>query len=229
MELDNETNALGNRRDGAPVPTEPGISPGRWRSVFRRIVLPGALLASLGYVGYECYLARRQAQSVAAVRSLGGRVIYADELPQATLYWPLTWINSQLGHDYAAPVVAVQLGNTPLRDSDLACLRGFGRLQALWLQGTAISDQGLSHLHTCRHLQELSLRDTQIGDAGLQVVTHLPDLQFLYLHDTNVSDVSVPDIETLKNLKVLCIPDTKISPAGYRRLRAAMPQTRINH
>lgn len=189
-----------------------------------------ALVALVGLVstGYECYLARRQAAAVAAVRSLGGRAIYADELPHATLVWPLTWINSLLGHDYAARVVAVQLTKTPLRNGELACLAGFDRLQALWLNNTSVNDEGLSALRKCRYLQELSLRDTQIGDAGLKNVTHLSNLQFLYLHDINVGDSSLPEIEALKNLKVLCIPGTKISREGVRRLRAAMPNTRIS-
>jgi len=86
--------------------------------------------------------------------------MHADELPHARLMWPMNWVNARFGHDYAAPVVAVQLGNTAVRDRDLACLTKFDGLHALWLNNTAITDEGLRLLQSCRHLEELSLRGT---------------------------------------------------------------------
>ncbi|OYV81050.1 MAG: hypothetical protein B7Z73_18535, partial [Planctomycetia bacterium 21-64-5] len=79
-----------------------------------------AVFVGAAFVGYECFQAHRQSQAVGAIRALGGRVMYADELPHARLMWPMNWVNARFGHDYAAPVVAVQLGNTAVRDRDLA-------------------------------------------------------------------------------------------------------------
>jgi hypothetical protein len=189
----------------------------------------GVLLLIVAYLSIKCHRAHQQQQAVAAIRALGGRAIYADEMPHARLTWPLSWVSTRLGHDYAAPIVAVDLGNTAVHDSDLVCLQSLDRLRALWLQNTAVTDDGIRRLQSRTLLEELSLRDTRVGDAGMASLAQLTNLEFLYLQDTKVTDAGLARLASLANLKLLCVPGTEATTDGVRHLQEALPRTRIRY
>lgn len=193
----------------------------------RRLLALAGLVIVLAVSGHKVFQAQRQRRAVAAIVALHGRVTYADQMPHAHLSWPITWVNSALGHDFAAPVVAVHLGGTAVHDDDLAVLQVLPQLEALWLQDTAVTDRGLPSLQSNTALRELSLRGTRVSDAGMASLTELPNLQFLYLHDTSIGDEGLLRLAALTQLRLLCVPDTKVTHAGVAKLHEMLPQTLI--
>jgi hypothetical protein len=214
------------------LPSPPIAPPAAWRRrlfACRRTILISILLLVTSYLGYCCYNAHQQIQAVVAIRAMGGRVTYADELPHMRLAWPRNWVKQYIGHDYAVPVVTVQLGGTSVGDNDLDCLRPLSSLQGLWLHRSEISDQGLRVLRSKTSLEDLSLRDTQIGDGGLANLEGLTNLRFLYLHNTQVSDEGLQHLFGLKRLSVVYLAGTRVTDAGAQRLHEALPQVRIRY
>jgi hypothetical protein len=82
--------------------------------------------------------------------------------------------------DYPADTSRLDLSGQPIRDQDLAGLRGLTALQQLDLSYTQISDAGLAHLRGLTSLQLLYLQGTQISDlaplAGLLIEGMLREL-----------------------------------------------------
>jgi hypothetical protein len=182
-----------------------------------------------GWLGYEVFLTRQQMRTVAAIKELGGRVKYADELPFQSLAWPFTWIKGRLGHDYATGVATVELTGDGVSDDNVAFLESLPSLHGLWLARTAITNEGLRHLRSNTSLAELSLVGTNVGDEGLANLSHLTSLQFLYLDDTDVTDAGLVSLEPLVHLKKIHLSGTKVTDRGLDRLQEALPGAVIIH
>ena len=88
-------------------------------------------------------------KAVQSIEAVGGRVARDEKLP-------------------GRPVVAVDLGDTNVTDSDLKDLKELKGLQDLDLGFTQITDAGLKNLKELKGLQSLDLRDAQITDAGMK-------------------------------------------------------------
>lgn len=143
-----------------------------------------------------------QRAAVAAIRRLGGRVLYEDQF-DATAKPASRWLHRWLGDDGVREVASVSLRGAwlpgPLAledadgsprpafvaasDDDLICLHALHNLKHLDLRRTRITDAGLRHLVGLSELEELRLSNTAITDRGLAYLAELPGLRRLWLDD----------------------------------------------
>src|SRR6266481_2388675 len=63
-----------------------------------------------------------------------------------------------------APVVAVNLKQTPVADASLEHLKGLTKLEILSLKDTGVSDDGLGYLKGLTNLEVLELSRTKVTD-----------------------------------------------------------------
>ena len=66
------------------------------------------------------------------------------------------------------PVTFLDLGETPIDDEALSCLRHFTELEWLCLEGTAITDAAIEHLKLLTSLEHLEVRGTNISKTGIE-------------------------------------------------------------
>lgn len=196
----------------------------RRRLVSSGLVLLVAVVASAGWLAWS---ARRQAATAAQLTTLGAQVRYADELPFAKLYPPMSWLSQWLGHDWGAALVQVKLAGPKITDDDLACFEKLSDLRFVWLQQTAVGDRGLAHLKRCTNLEELYLAHTNVTDAGLAELANLKQLRFLSLGACPITDAGLEHLQGLNNLTRLDLPLTNVTPAGVANLQKHIPQTKI--
>ena len=93
---------------------------------------------------------------------------------------------------------------TQLTNDDLKALDNAPLIRSLTIVGSQITDDGLVHLENLQQLELLDLKkNKQLTDAGL---VHL---------------------EGLKNLKQLILIGTPVTPAGVKKLKQKLPDTKI--
>jgi endonuclease YncB( thermonuclease family) len=120
------------------------------------------------------------------------------------------------------------LSGVPLRDEDLASLKGLTDLRDLSLRGSLVTDKGLKHLEPFTKLQNLSLMSTGVGDAGLVHLKALTDLEDLDLDRTSVTDAGLKHLEGLTRLRRLQVAQTAVTDAGLEHLRGLSNLTSLN-
>jgi internalin A len=84
---------------------------------------------------------------------------------------------------------------TPVRDAELAYLRGLRGLYQLNLDATKVTDAGLVHLKGLTQLEELFLDSSRITDAGLEHLRGLTQLRTVDLRNTQVTDKGVSELK----------------------------------
>jgi len=196
------------------------------RTAFRsdvRNTLYCVLAVGAVWLGYQVYLARRQVAAVAAIRSFGGSVTYADQLPFAARPWAPKWLRNALGNDTFISVIGVNLAQTQVSNGDLAVLTELGRLCMLSLDETRVGNAGLKHVAHLHYLEELRLRHTEVTDSGLQTLTGIASLRMLDLKGTQISDQGLMQLTGMPNLMQVHLVDTHVSAEGVRRFRDAAP------
>lgn len=133
-------------------------------------------------------------------------------------------------------VVFVELRGAKVRDSDVASLRCFRRLQRLDLSGagitdtaieelkglthlamlavggTSITDAGLAHLKTMRYLETLDIADTRITNDGLQKLTEVPSLHTVYAEGTRVTTDGIVKVHK-SGTRVRVFEDRPVRPS----------------
>ncbi len=92
-------------------------------------------------------------------------------------------------------LVDLNLGNTKIKDADLANLKGLINLTRLHLENTPITDAGLVPLKGLIHLEYLNLYGTAITDAGLDQLQGLTHLKNLYLWQTKTTEAGVANLK----------------------------------
>lgn len=199
----------------------------RRRSWIRGTFGTAAVIATC--LGWWVYTARSQREAVAAIRALGGTIIYADDMPFQDPWPPVLWLERKLGHDYTSPVGMVNLGGRRVGNKDLEFLAQLRGLRALRLDGADIDDDTLKMIGRLRRLEELSLSDTHITDAGLAHLSKLQRLEFLYLYDTQITNAGLVHLDRLASLKCLELRRTQVTAVGARQLSQALPETRITY
>ena len=143
-----------------------------------------------------------QAEAIAAIEHLGGRVKYADDRP-------------------GRPVVEVALGGTAVSEADLARLACFPELETLSLFDSPIGDAGVAHLKPLANLRTLYLGRTKVADAGLDALTGMTQLKTLGLSDTRVTDAGLLRLTHLQQLASINLRRTPTTDAGVRKLKEA--------
>lgn len=110
------------------------------------------------------------------------------------------------------------LSKTKISDKGLVHLSGFSKLGTLSIDGTQVSDAGLENLKAMTQLRDLRLNDTRISNAGLTHLKELTKLQTLVLNSTKVSDEGLVHLGKLSSLQTLWLVDTKITDKGLMHL-----------
>jgi len=181
------------------------------------------LAVGVVWLGYQVNLARRQVAAVAAIKALGGKITYADQLPFAARPWAPRWLRNSLGDDIFISVIGVNLARTRVSDVALAPLSELAQLRILSLDETAVGNAGLKHVAGLRHLEELRLCNTAATDTGLQCLSGFSSLRIVDLMGTKVSDRGLMHLAGLPNLIQVRLVDTHVTEQGVRRFNDAAP------
>lgn len=155
--------------------------PRRWLQFSLRKLLI-TLLVIFSFFGYCADRIHRQRASVAAIKKLGGNVLYVS--PADRGFHGSEQLAEWLGRDTVARVRHVFFGGCPIQDDDLACLAGLPHLDTLTLTSTPVTDEGLIYLGRLKHLSFVDLRFTQVTTAGVERLRRcLPHTKIVYRSD----------------------------------------------
>jgi hypothetical protein len=196
-----------------------------------RSLLVFMVLASIGmaWFGAKYRAACQQRDAVAAIRALGGVVVYDYEdrawrSRNATAEPPgPVWARRLLGVDFLADVVAVGcvghavstgLSRMPFTDAWLEHIGKLRGLERLDLQRSRVSDAGLERLEGLTRLRELNLTHTKITDAGMERIGKLAGLEVLSLECTAISDSGVKNLRELTRLRELDLGLAPVTEVG---------------
>ncbi len=123
--------------------------------------------------------------------------------------------------------VEVYLNGTKISDGDLPMLEEFPHLELLNLQDTGITDEGMRHIGKLKNLKRLTLQHSKVTDAGLEHLIGMTSLEELDLVGLPITDLGLEPLHGLINLKKLYFDPQRTSAEGVRRLRDALPDTKI--
>ena len=76
---------------------------------------------------------------------------------------------------------------------------------------------------------DFSQCETSPADDDLVYVKDLPDLQYLNLSGSRITDAGLVHLESLKQLRHVWLSRTQVTDDGVRKLREALPDTKIYH
>jgi hypothetical protein len=200
------------------------------RSLLRfrlRTLLLAVLVISVG-MGVYVNRVKRQQESIAAVKRLGGwayydYVISDDPYNSQGKSWAPAWLRQNLGDDYFHTVGVVNMDfdiesgrkNDHLTDEALAHLSGFPRLQVLRLKGSQASDQGLAHVGKLKELRRLWLFDSfDVTDVGVAHLAGCRNLELLYLNHSQVGDEGLRVLSRLPRLTELLLQGNRCTDLG---------------
>jgi hypothetical protein len=214
------------------------IAPNRLRFQYSlRSLLVFMLVASIGmsWFGAKWRAARQQRDAVAAIRALGGEVIY-DYVTKwaasgATAGPPVppgpAWARRLLGEDFFAGVVEVRPGErfrwsnngmSPFTDEWLEHVGKLPGLESLKLESAPVTDAGVAKLEGLTHLRYLILECPRVTDAGLAHVGNLSGLEVLDLYGTQVTGTGLARLEGLMRLRDLFLNCTCVTDAGLAHI-----------
>jgi hypothetical protein len=183
------------------------------------------------WLGLHVRSARRQQAVVAAIKALGGEVVYGYQYISATgkpdpkaESWAPRWLIEALGEDFLHNVVSVSIIRDPqagieVTDDLLAQFDALPRLQGLYLHASGISDAGLEHLGRLSRLEFLLLwKAPSISDRGVQRLAPLTKLKWIQITDSQIGDESLRVLAGLPQLESLSC-NGRFSDAGLAFLR----------
>jgi Leucine-rich repeat (LRR) protein len=137
---------------------------------------------------------------------------------------PEAWITALGGtvaRDGDYKVIAVNLENSWVTDSDLPLLAAHPSLTRLNLSMTRITDRGLLELKPLANLTDLDLYYAEsITDQGFSVLKNLKRLTRLNLRGTKVTDSTLHVLNGLTSLESLDIGFAQVTDSGILRLTA---------
>ncbi len=117
----------------------------RWFQYSLRTMLMLAFGCGLGWVAQRRQNARTQRDAAAAIRELGGRVMYAGQFRRNGLPWEaVAWLGMTLSG--AGNMVQVDLERNNVSDAGLVHLRGLKWLKDRYLTKTRVTDAGVNEL-----------------------------------------------------------------------------------
>ncbi len=193
--------------------------------------------------------ARRQAQLVVHVQSLGGRLTF--EPRQSSLAHIVQLLPGVIDVEYLRCVVGVDLRH---RSAPLSLLDAIGRcaeLRTLDLRGCEVTDEGVAKLRRLHRLESLDLSlnrisdlsapilgaffslhhlelsENDLHDAGIEFLQELPGLFSLCLDATPIGDQAMVWIGRLTTLRNLELAGTQVTDAGLGQLRRLDQLTRL--
>jgi hypothetical protein len=133
----------------------------------------------------EDRLPSAEAEAVAAIRKLGGKIELNDSKSDPR-------------------VVKVCLNNPNVTDQDLQWIAKLPRVQQLVLTKSNISDVGLPQLTQLVELHSLNLNATRVTDEGLRSLTGMQQLKSLSVHETRVTAAGAAHLQkSLPKLEIV--------------------------
>ena len=109
----------------------------------------------------------------------------------------------------------------------LAELGKLEQLQELGLTRTRTTDKSMPGIGRLTQLVDLNLDYTDVGDKGLRALGGLTKLKRLSLDSTGVTDACALPLGEFRQLSKLNLYHTFFTEAGYKRVRAAVPQCEV--
>ena len=106
-------------------------------------------------------------------------------------------------------------------------MKALAGLEKLTLVRTRAGAESLAAIGQLKNLRVLVLDYTQTDVKGFAQLAGLTLLEELSLDSANVSDESVPVIAGMKKLRALNLYHTMVTEAGLEKLKAALPECRI--
>lgn len=222
----------------------------RWLQYSLRtlLVLSALFAVGMSWIAVKLTQARKQRETVEAIKKLGGIVLYDHELDRAVVRYP-TWLCKLFGDEFFHSVGAVHLTTS---DAGLARCKDIPQLHQLWLTHAKITDAGtesieglihlrlleltetsitdtqLAHLKKLRQLEVLWLEGTHITDEGLTYLKGFDRLVSLSLARTGITDAGLVQLKECSELKHVLLDDTEVTREGVTRLQRALPRCRID-
>jgi len=124
-------------------------------------------------------------------------------------------------------VIAVNLGQTWVNNTEMRDLVSFKKLERLNLSHTRISDEGLLAIRPARQIQDLNLLYAEmITDLGLNAIKEWKNLKRLNVRGTRIADDTLAVVGKLTQLESLDVANTGITDSG---LEALASLTSIKH
>jgi len=200
----------------------------RWLQYSVRSLLVLTLLAAigLGWVRHEMNRLQAEEEAVAAIRALGGTVLYetnpfTDEPPGPG------WLRWVLGENFFREVEQVRFP-AGVDDDAVRHLDRLRGLSDLDLRGARVTNAGLEPVWRKRGLIKLDLGSTALTDDDSPRLAGLRQLKALHLSNTAITDRSVRTLTSLSKLASLNLFGTHVTPEGVRQLRSALPSLESN-
>jgi Leucine Rich Repeat (LRR) protein len=207
------------------------------RSLLRfrlRTLLLAVLVISVGMAWYVNRV-KRQQESIAAVKRLGGWTYYDYEVGENGQYdpegesWAPAWLRKVLPDDYLHAIVHVnmvynddrggRIDNKQMTDEVLSHLDGLPKVEMLLLHGSQASDNGLAHLGRLASLRKLYIWDTPgVTDVGVAHLAGCRKLEYVHLSGSQLSDDSARVFAQLPRLKGLSLQGNNLTDAGCEHL-----------
>ena len=104
----------------------------------------------------------------------------------------------------------------------------WGAEQAIGLMyNPLVDDATLARVAKHESLKRLYLQGTKVTNAGLRHLAGLNELHSLSLANTSVSDAGLKELEGLSALRQLDVQNTQVTAAGVTRLKAAIPELKV--
>ena len=148
------------------------------------------------------------AQSVAAIRSLGGKIQVDENRP-------------------GQPVIGVDFGwNKDVSGGDLAHLKGLPELRSLTLEATHIAEEGLMHLQELTALTSLNVAATGATDAFMKVVARMTELRSLNISRPKSPTRGSCSCADCEDLSPWTLADCRVSPTLDWRISRACKTSR---
>ena len=119
-------------------------------------------------------------------------------------------------------------GPNLIKDDAIGALMGIkNNISHLDLSRTSVTDNVLSEVKKFNNLTWLNLKNTQVTDRGIQNIVKLPYLSYLNLVSSKVTDQCIDSLAKMKNLKEVYFWNSDVTENGVKRLRAALPDSKI--
>jgi hypothetical protein len=164
------------------------------------------------WMGYWSVSAAKQKAGTAAIREMGGSVLYNYQVRNGMTMNGVPpgpdWLRRLLGRDWFDTVVFVEFYSKP---------------------GNATDEQLAAALSKLPRVFALHLHRPQVGETTLKTVSGMRQLEVLGLVGPNITDDSLQYIYPLRNLRQLNLRGTNISDAGIKTIQAAIPSVFINN
>jgi hypothetical protein len=215
----------------------------RIRFSLRTLILVATIVSvPLTWLSIRLHDARQQLGAVKRLTELRGHVEY-DFLPQAggngtPRGWPIfrRWLGphffDRVDLVSLSPVASSGYGVLqvlPCNDHDLALVAQLRGLRRLGISNTKVTDDAMIYVGQIQSLEVLYLHGTVITDRGLQHLSQLTNLKEVSLHGTRMTDEGIAVVCGWKQLKKATLGNPGVTVAGWRRLKAALPNCDITY